>query len=219
MAADHAAAEEELVWREIMVRPAEAYPRFLVAQIAKGRGSGDRGQMIRFPGNVCKLADAFELSHRLTEEVFIFYHEHLRAIWIVHPGIDMLRPVARIKFGLGSDEFQEVVSHAMDCLLIVAIRDHCIAPIAQQVNDPAIFRAREGVRLEEHRRRVATIIFVVGDVGHEIKHEQAWRPTGIDPVNNAGNEILKPRVARLWVADNEDVFGKELRDRNESFGR
>jgi hypothetical protein len=195
VAASYAAAEEELARREDMIGPTETHSLLLGAQITEGCGFSDCRQMIGFPIDTDKLAESLKLSHRLSEEVFIFDHEHLSAIRILHPRFDMLRPVTGIKLGLGRDKFQKVVFHTIDHLAIVAIRRSLHHAVAQQINHPAKIRAREGVRLEEHRVRVAAIIFLVTKVWHKIMHQRAGRQTRIDPINYAAGKVLKPRIA------------------------
>ena len=129
--------------------------------------------------------------------------------------VDVLVPLARIKTFGRLHDLHEVGAGGLGGE-VVEIRDHRIAAVAEQVDDPPISLLAQMVGLEDGWRQVAPVVALEMDVRHEVVDQRVRCETHVDAEQECGDEMLEPGVARFRIATHEDVVRQRLLDRMET---
>src|SRR5262249_45205381 len=102
-------------------------------------------------------------------------------------------------------EIQKTEIWMLTYLGVVPKEHHRVPSSATEVDHVPMFRRRQVVRLEEHRRSESLVILLGVHIRHELLNHRVGRPFRISAKDNGRDQSLKPGVARPWIADDVDI--------------
>ncbi len=139
-------------------------------------------------------------------QVLILDRDYLRSVRIRQPRLDMLLPAARQQAAPLTHHREEIRGlRPLHRREMVKVRYHRVATVTREIDNFAILRAREFVRLEKSRRQVPQIVRGGMHVGHQLLDDGVWHDTEIEAKHEPGNQLLEPGVPRLWITGDEYV--------------